>query len=88
MVSPQFTTKATDRWTDGVSPEGVLDMALRGTREQWWELYERARSDVKIRILLRRLLERADPDLRGGVALWQSLLDRFEAAEAASEGHR
>jgi len=75
-----FQSKSEDRWGDGVSPEGVLDMALRGTREQWWELYERARSDTTIRNVLRRELLRADPDLRGGAALWRHLLDHFDGA--------
>ena len=76
-----FQTKSSDRWGDTVSPEGILDMALRGTREQWWELYELARHDAGFRAELRRLLQRADPDLRGGARLWAALLERFDARE-------
>jgi len=44
MPNRTFQTKACDRWGDTVSPDGILDMALRGTREQWFELYEVPRS--------------------------------------------
>jgi hypothetical protein len=56
-------------------------MALRGTREQWWEVYWRARQDPALRALLRRLMPLADPDLRGGVRLWSALLDRFDSGD-------
>jgi hypothetical protein len=56
-------------------------MALRGTREQWWELYDLARHDAGFRAELRRLLQRADPDLQGGARLWAALLERLEARE-------
>lgn len=79
MTPRTFQTKACDRWGDTVSPEGVLDMALRGSREQWWEIYDLARHDAVFRAELRRLLRRADPDLRGGARLWAALLDRLEA---------
>jgi len=82
MISRAFRSKSSDRWGDVVSPEGVVDMALRGNREQWWELYELAREDVIFRHQLRRLLRRADPDLMGGARLWNALLERFDAAEA------
>jgi hypothetical protein len=77
----EFQTKASDRWGDTVSPEGMLDMALRGTREQWWELYELAQRDAGFRTVLRHLLQRADPDLRGGARLWAALLERLDARE-------
>ena len=54
-------------------------MALRGTREQWRELYGKARRDPELRDLLRRMLPMADPDLIGGVRLWGALLDRMES---------
>lgn len=82
MIARTFRTKTYDRWGDTVSPEGVLDMALRGNQEQWWEVYEIARNDAAFRQDLRRLLKRADPDLCGGVGLWTALLDRFDAAAA------
>ena len=82
MIARAFRTKTSDRWGNTVSPEGVLDMALRGTREQWWEIYEIARTDAEFRRDLRRLLARADPDLCGGVRLWKALLDRFDAVAA------
>jgi hypothetical protein len=82
MIGRSYRTKTSDRWGDTVSPEGVLDMALRGTCDQWWEIYEIARTDAEFRGDLRRLLERADPDLCGGVRLWTSLLDRFDAVAA------
>lgn len=84
MIVRSFRTKTSDRWGDGVSPEGVLDMALRGTRDQWWEIYEIARNDTAFRRDLRRLLERADPDLCGGMRLWKALLDRFDAVAAGT----
>jgi len=79
MTPRTFQTKTFDRWGDTVSPNGVLDMALRGSREQWWEIYALARRDAVFRAELRRLLRRADPDLRGGARLWAALLDRLEA---------
>jgi hypothetical protein len=82
MTARSFRTKTSDRWGETVSPEGVLDMALRGTREQWWEIYELARNDTEFRKDLRRLLRRADPDLCGGRRLWTTLLDRFDAVAA------
>jgi hypothetical protein len=60
-------------------------MALRGTREQWWELYWCARRDPELRCLLRRLLPLADPDLRGGVRLWFALLDRFDRRDGTAQ---
>ena len=81
MTCRVFQTKTSDRWGDTVSPNGVLDMALRGTREQWWELYELARDDAGFRAELRRLLPRADPDLRGGAQLWVALLERMDIRE-------
>ena len=55
-------------------------MALRGDEEQWWELYHAARRDPKLRALLARLLQRADPDAgwRTPVAVWL-LLARMRA---------
>ena|GEM_PF-1356442 len=79
MVVPEFQTKRSDRWGDELTAWGVLDMALRGDEEQWWELYEAARRDAEVRSLLRRMLPMADPDLVGGMRLWQALLDRFES---------
>ena len=84
MTSRTFRTKSFDRWGDTVSPEGVLDMALRGNREQWWEVYDLARTDLVFREDFRRLLRRADPDLRGGARLWASLLDRLDAQQTGS----
>jgi hypothetical protein len=82
MIARSFRTKTSDRWGETVSPEGVLDMALRGNREQWWEIYALARHDAEFRKDLRRLLRRADPDLCGGTRLWTALLDRFDAVTA------
>ncbi len=78
MVS--FRTKNSDRWSVHLTPAGVLDMALRGTEEQWWELYQAARRDPELRALLKRLLRRADPDLEGGRRLWLALLARMGQA--------
>lgn len=80
MVIPQFQSKSGDRWSDQLTAWGVLDMALRGTEEQWWELYQAARRDPAVRGLLRRMLPLADPELVGGRRLWQALLDHFESA--------
>lgn len=80
-----FRTKTFDRWGETVSPEGVLDMALRGNREQWWEVYDLARTDVMFREQFRRLLNRADPDLCGGARLWTALLERFDAEGVTSD---
>jgi|AACY02.12.fsa_nt_gi hypothetical protein len=85
MITRNFRTKASDRWGDSVSPEGVLDMALRGTQDQWWEIYEIAREDLGFRQDLRRLLERSDPDLCGAARLWTALLDRFDAGSATAD---
>ena len=73
-----FRTKCSDRWSQELTPEGVLDMALRGTEAQWWELYRAVRQDAELRALLARLLERADPDFEGGRRLWQALIRRLE----------
>lgn len=80
MKTPIFRTKTIDRWGDFVSPEGVLDMALRGTRAQWCEVYDLAKTNEAFRQEFRRLLKRADPDLCGGARLWGTLLDRLEAS--------
>ena len=80
MVS--FQTKTSDRWSAHLTPAGVLDMALRGTEEQWWELYHAAQRDAELRGLLARLLRRADPDLEGGRRLWLALLKRMDEAAA------
>jgi hypothetical protein len=66
-----------------LTPAGVVDMALLGTEEQWWELYHAARRDAELRELLARLLRRADPDLAGGRRLWLALLKRMDEAAAA-----
>ena len=79
-----FRTKVSDRWSDRLTPAGVLDMALRGNEEQWWELYHAVRSDPELRALLKRLLQRADPDLVGGRRLWQALLARMDAASTTT----
>lgn len=79
MAGYTFRTKTSDRWSDQLTPWGVLDMALRGSRDQWWELYALARRDPDLRLLLRKMLPLADPDLCGGVRLWLALLDRFDA---------
>jgi hypothetical protein len=80
MTVSAFQTKTSDRWSEQLTPWGVLDMALRGTRAQWWELYALARRDAEVRLLLRKMLPLADPDLCGGMRLWLALLDRFDAA--------
>jgi hypothetical protein len=79
-----FRTKVSDRWSDRLTPAGVLDMALRGNEEQWWELYHAARRDPELRALLKRLLQRADPDLVGGRRLWLALLARMDAASTTT----
>ena len=73
-----FKTKTSDRWGDVLSPEGILDMALRGTEAQWWELYAAVEESAELRKLLKELLKNADPDLEGGIRLWTSILNRFE----------
>jgi hypothetical protein len=78
-----FQSKTSDRWSAHLTPAGVVDMALRGTEEQWWELYHAARRDAELRGLLVRLLRRADPDLAGGCRLWLALLKRMDEAAAA-----
>ncbi|MCZ7640483.1 MAG: hypothetical protein M5U12_33165 [Verrucomicrobia bacterium] len=75
-----FRSKSSDRWSDRLTHAGLVDMALRGTEEQWWELYHAARQDAELRALLARLLRHADPDLPGGRRLWLALLDRMAAA--------
>jgi hypothetical protein len=85
MMYRTFRTKTFDRWGDTVSLEGVLDMALRGNREQWWEVYDLARTDAVFREQFRTLLERADPDLCGGARLWAALLERFDAESVSSD---
>jgi hypothetical protein len=76
-----FQTKKSDRWSGQLTPWGVLDMALRGSRAQWWEVYARARRDPELRGMLRRMLTMADPDLGGGKRLWLALLDRFDCGD-------
>lgn len=49
-----FQTNSSDRRGDTVSPEGILDMALRGTREQRWDLYELARHDAVTSLFCRQ----------------------------------
>jgi hypothetical protein len=80
-----FRTKTSDRWSDGLTPAGVVDMALRGDEEQWWELYHAARRDPELRTLLVRRLQRADPDLVGGRRLWLALLARMDTAAASGD---
>ena len=75
-----FRSKTSDRWSAGLTRAGMVDMALRGTEEQWWELYHAARRDAELRALLARLLRQADPDLAGGRRLWLALLDRMDTA--------
>ena len=79
MAITGLQTKTSDRWSEQLTPWGVLDMALRGSRAQWWELYARAERDPGLRVLLRRMLPLSDPDLCGGRRLWTALLDRFDA---------
>ena len=79
MAVPVFQTKSSDRWSEQLTPWGVLDMALRGSGAQWWEVYAHARRDPELRRLLRKMLPLADPDLCGGQRLWLALLDRFDA---------
>jgi hypothetical protein len=74
-----FRSKTSDRWSASLTRAGLVDMALRGTEEQWWELYHAARRDAELRALLVRLLDHADPDLLGGRRLWRALLDRMDA---------
>jgi len=78
-----FKSKTTDRWGDALSPAGLVDMALRGTEEQWWELYRAVRQDPALRVLLARLLQRADPDLPGGRRFWLALLKDLDQPERA-----
>ena len=82
-----FQSKTSDRWSAQLTPAGVVDMALRGTEEQWWELYHAAQRDAELRGLLARLLRRADPDLEGGRRLWLALLKRMDEAAAAGTNH-
>lgn len=77
-----FQSKLSDRWSEGLTPAGVLDMALRGTEEQWWELYHAARRDAVLRAQLTEMLKRADPDLNGGRRLWIALLRRMVTEQA------
>jgi hypothetical protein len=77
-----FRSKTSDRWSAGLTRAGLVDMALRGTEEQWWELHHTARRDAELRALLARLLHHADPDLAGGRRLWLALLDRMDATAA------
>ena len=79
MAGSAFQTKTSDRWSEQLTPWGVLDMALRGNRTQWWELYAMARRDPELRAMLRKMLPLADPELCGGKRLWLALLDRFDA---------
>jgi hypothetical protein len=78
-----FRSKTSDRWSARLTPAGVVDMALRGTEEQWWELYQAARRDAELRGLLARQLRRADPDLAGGCRLWLALLKRMDEVGVA-----
>lgn len=80
-----FRTKTWDRWSDRLTPAGVVDMALRGNEEQWWELYHAARRDPELRALLARWLRQADPDLVGGRRLWLALLARMDATAPPAE---
>jgi len=80
-----FDSKPNDRWSDKLTPEGVLDMALRGDREQWWELYRAARDSEEVRALLGRLLPLADPDFAPAARLWGALLARWAAPSATTE---
>ena len=57
-------------------------MALRGDREQWWELYRAARDSRELRALLDQLLPLADPDFAPGARLWMALIRRWDAEEA------
>ena len=77
-----FRSKTSDRWSASLTRAGLVDMALRGTEEQWWELYRAVRRDAELRALLARLLRHADPDLAGGRRLWLALLDRMDATAA------
>lgn len=81
----RFQSKTSDRWSEELTPEGVLDMALRGTREQWWDLYHAARQSAEVRALLARLLPLADPDLAPGARLWAALLARWNANSSPPE---
>lgn len=78
-MMPQFASKTRDRWSDTLTPEGLLDMALRGDRGQWRELYRASRASPELRALLARLLATADPDFAPGARLWRALLARMEA---------
>jgi len=80
-----FRTKTSDRWCDHLTPAGVVDMALRGDEEQWWELYHAARRNPELRALLTRWLQRADPDLVGGRRLWLALLARMDSTAASKD---
>jgi len=76
-----FQTKRSDRWSEQLTPAGVVDMALRGTEAQWWELYHAARRDAALREQLAALLQQADPELNGGRRLWLALLRRMGTEE-------
>jgi hypothetical protein len=73
-VEFRFKTKTSDRWSDRLTPAGLVDMALRGTEAQWWELYHAVRQDPALRALLNRLLQPPNRDLPGGRRLWLALL--------------
>ena len=77
-----FQSKLSDRWSERLTPAGVLDMALRGTEEQWWELYHAARRDAALRDQLAEMLNHADPDLSGGRRLWIALLHRMATEQS------
>ncbi len=81
-----FRSPRGDRFGTRLSAEGVLDMALRGNEKQWWKLYHAVQTDAELRVLMRRMLVRADPDLRGGIALWTAILDRREKSGGATSG--
>lgn len=72
-----FKSKLSDRRSERLTPAGVLDMALRGTEEQWWELYHAVRRDAALRAQLAEMLRHADPELNGGRRLWVALLRRM-----------
>lgn len=76
VTSFTFKSKTSDRWSESLTAEGILDMALRGNQVQWWELYNAVKEDVDLRNLLVRQLNNADPELVGGRRLWQAILER------------
>ena len=77
----EFESKLSDRWSERLTPAGVLDMALRGTEGQWWELYHAVQRDAVLRSQLAEMLKHADPDLAGGRRLWIALLRRMGEAQ-------